>query len=134
MSSESGLINRPPVLLRRSLLADAVASGGVGLLMAVAAAPLEGLLGLPAALMRGAGIFLLFYAAFVLFVGLPARISTAGARTIVAANALWAVASVLLLLSGMVQPTVLGYAFVIGQALVVAVLGLMQYNGLKSAV
>ena len=134
MSSSASLINRPPLLLRRSLLADALASGGVGLLLAVASAPLEGLLGLPAALMRAAGIFLVFYAAFVVFVGASAKIPVAGANTIVAANALWAVASVLLLVSGIVQPTALGYAFVIGQAVVVAVLGVMQYNGLKSAV
>lgn len=133
MSFESGLINRPPVLLRRSLLADAVASGGVGLLLALAAAPLEGLLGLPVSLMRGAGIFLLFYAAFVLVVGMATRISTAGAQTIVAANVLWVLASFGLLFSGMVQPTALGYAFVVGQALVVAALGLAQYQGLKSA-
>ena len=50
----------------------------------------------------------MFYAAFVLVVGLATRISTAGAQTIIAANVLWTIASFVLLFSGMVQPTALG--------------------------
>ena len=53
---------------------------------------------------------------------------------IVAANALWAVASVGMLVSGLVAPTILGYAFVIAQAAVVALLGELQYAGLKRPV
>jgi hypothetical protein len=50
---------------------------------------------------------------------------------IIIANALWVVASIVLLVSGEVAPTLLGYAFVIGQA--VAVLGFaeLQWVGLR---
>jgi hypothetical protein len=47
---------------------------------------------------------------------------------------LWAAASGLLLASGWVAPTALGYAFVIGQAAVVALLGELQYVGLRRPV
>ena len=52
---------------------------------------------------------------------------------VIIANALWAIASALLLVSGWVAPTALGYAFVIAQAVVVALLGELQYMGLRGA-
>ena len=70
---------------------------------------------------------------YVAFVGLAATrgdISRPAVWSIIAANVLWAVASGLLLVSGWVAPTALGYAFVIGQAAVVALLGELQYVGL----
>jgi hypothetical protein len=132
VSTLTGLIDRPPLLLRRALLADAVASGGVGLLMIAGAVPLEGLLGIPAALLRGAGLFLVVYVAFVVYVGTRTTISATGAWTVVAANALWAAGSVLLLISGWIQATALGFAFVLAQALVVALLGGLEYSGLRA--
>jgi hypothetical protein len=117
--------------LRRALMLDAVASGGAGLLMIAGAGLLEGLLGLPAALLRGAGLVLVPYVAFVIWTGSRETISRPAVWAIIAANVLWAAASGLLLVSGWVAPTGLGYAFVIGQALVVAVLGELQYMGLR---
>ena len=121
---------RSSTFLRRALLLDAVASGATGLLLIAAAAPLEGLLGLPAALLRGAGLVLMPYVAFVAFAGTRAAVSHGAVWAVVVANVLWAAASVLLLVSGWVAPTALGYAFVIGQAAVVALLGELQYVGL----
>ncbi len=46
-------------------------------------------------------------------------------------NVLWAVDSLMLLLSGWVAPNVLGYAFVVAQAVVVAVFAEIQYSGLR---
>ena len=117
--------------LRRALLLDAAASGATALLAIAAAGLLEGLLGLPAALLRGAGLVLVPYVAFVIYAGTREAVSRPAVWTIIAANVLWAVASALLLVSGLVAPTALGYAFVIGQALVVALLGELQYVGLR---
>jgi succinate dehydrogenase hydrophobic anchor subunit len=117
--------------LRRALVLDAAASGATGLLMIAAAGLLEGLLGLPAALLRGAGIVLVPYVAFVAFTATRESISRPAVWAIIAANALWAIASALLLVSGLVAPTALGYAFVIFQAAVVALLGELQYMGLR---
>jgi succinate dehydrogenase hydrophobic anchor subunit len=117
--------------LRRALVLDAAASGATGLLMIAAAGLLEGLLGLPAALLRGAGIVLVPYVAFVAFTATRESISRPAVWAIIAANALWAITSALLLVSGLVAPTALGYAFVIFQAAVVALLGELQYMGLR---
>jgi hypothetical protein len=123
--------DQSPTFLRRALMLDAVASGAAGLLMIAGAGLLEGFLGLPAALLRGAGLVLAPYVGFVIWAGTREAISRPAVWTIIAANALWAVASGLLLVSGLVAPTALGHAFVIGQALVVALLGELQYAGLR---
>jgi hypothetical protein len=122
--------NQHSPFLRNALLIDAVASGGTGLLMIAGASLLEGLLGLPAALLRGAGLVLVPYVAFVVWAGTREPIPGAAVWTIIAANAAWAIASAFLLM-GSLTPTLLGYVFVIGQALVVALLGELQYVGLK---
>ena len=52
---------------------------------------------------------------------------------IVGLNALWVAASFGLLASGLVQPTALGIAFVIAQALAVALFAGLQWSGLRRA-
>jgi hypothetical protein len=116
--------------LRRALALDAVASGATAMLVIAAASPLEGLLGLPSALLRGAGLALIPYVAFVIYTATRDTIGVPAVWSIIAANVLWAAASALLLVSGWVAPNVLGYAFVVGQAAVVALLGELQYVGL----
>jgi hypothetical protein len=120
--------------LRRALLLDALASGATGLLLIAGAGLLEELLGLPTVLLRGVGLVLVPYVAFVIFTGTRAAIPPVAVWAIIAANALWATASVLLLISGWVAPTALGYAFVVGQAAVVALLGELQYVGVRRPV
>jgi len=121
----------PNPFLRSLLALDAAASGATGLLLIAGAGWLEDLLGLPVALMREAGLILIPYAAFVAFVGMREAIARSAVWAIITANALWAVASGGLLVSGLVAPTALGYAFVIAQAAVVALMGELQYAGLK---
>lgn len=122
---------QPSPYLRTSLLADAAASGATGLLMIAGAGLLEGWLGLPAALLRTAGLILVPYVMFVIYAGTRERLVPAMVWTVIVANALWTSASLLLLVGGWVAPTMLGYAFVIGQALVVALFGELQYVGLR---
>ena len=123
--------DRSSTFLRRALMLDAVASGATGLLMIAGANLVDGPLGLPAALLRGAGLVLVPYVAFVVWAGTREAISLPAVWAIIAANVLWAAASALLLVSGWVSPSALGYAFVIGQAVVVALLGELQYLGLR---
>lgn len=120
--------------LRFALLADAVASGATGLLAFAGAGILAELLGLPTNLLRYAGLSLLPYVAIVAYVGTRPTISRPAVWAIIAYNTLWAVDSVVLLGSGFVSPTALGYAFVIVQAAAVAGLGALQYVGLRKAV
>ena len=124
-------IDQSPTFLRRALQLDAFASGATALLMIAGAGLVEGLLGLPAALLRGAGLVLVPYVAFVIYTGTREAIPRPAVWAIIAANVLWAAASALLLISGWVAPTGLGYAFVIAQAVVVALLGELQFVGLR---
>jgi hypothetical protein len=119
------------MFLRRALVVDALASGLTGALMIAGAGALQDLLGLPAALLRGAGLVLIPYVAFVAIVAARAHISIPAVWAIVACNAAWTVASFALLIDGFVTPTALGTIFVIGQALAVAALGALQYVALR---
>ena len=126
------LNTRSDTILRYALLADAIASGATGLLMIAGAGLLEGLLGLPATLTREAGL-LVPYVAFVAFVGTRERISRTAVQTTIALNVVWAVCSFGLLVTDYVAPTALGYAFVIGQAAVVALFAELQFIGLRQS-
>ena len=117
--------------LRRVLLADALISGAAGLLMAVGAGFLAILLNLPEALLREAGLVLVPYAVFVAYVATRAQLKRPLVWAIIVANALWALDSVVLLLSGWVAPNALGYAFVIVQSVAVAVIAELQYTGMR---
>jgi hypothetical protein len=125
-------ITSHPNFLRYVLWSDVIASGATGLLMIAAAGVLESFLGLPSTLTREAGLILMPYVAFVAFVAISAQISRAAVWVIIAANAAWTIGSFGLLVSGVVAPTALGYAFVIAQALVVATLAMLQYAGLRT--
>ena len=120
-----------PSLLRRALLAEIVVTGSAGLLLALAAGPLGDLFDLPVALLRIAGVFLLPYTAFVAYVATRAAIPRRGAWAIVGLNLAWAVASLLLLVTGWVDPSGIGIAFVVAQALIVAGFADVQYLGLR---
>jgi len=121
----------PSPLLRQALLSDAVTSAACGLLMLLAAGPLAGLLGLPEALLRVAGAALLPFAAFVAYLGLREQLHRSAVWAVVIVNAVWTADSLLLLVSGWVEPTRAGYAFVIAQALVVLLYAELQYVGLR---
>jgi len=117
--------------LRRVLLADALISGATGLVMAVGAGFLASLLNLPTALLREAGLALLPYALFVAYVATRAQLKRPLVWALIIANALWALDSIALLVSGWIAPNMLGYAFIIAQAVVVAVLAELQYTGMR---
>ena len=119
--------------LRRVLIADAAASAATGLLMVIAAGPLEQWLAIPAGLLRAAGASLIPFAALVAWLALRETVSRAGVWTVIALNVLWVVDSVALLFTGWVQPAMLGYAFVLAQAAAVAVLAELEYVGLRRA-
>ena len=118
--------------LRFALLADAVASGATGLMMIAGADLLTGLLGLPVALMREAGLLLVPYVVLVAFVGTRQSIPHGAVKAIIALNVAWVAGSAGLLVSGLVAPTVLGYCFVIFQAVVVGVFAELQFIGLRA--
>lgn len=119
--------------LRRALVADAAISGATGLLMILGAEALQGLLGLPAALSRSAGLVLLPFVALLVWLATRERAPRAGVWTVIEINALWVIGSLLLVLSGWVALTGLGSAFVLVQAVAVAGFAAVQYAGLRRA-
>ncbi len=121
----------PSPFLRRVLLADAVCSGAMGLLLAALAGPLSRWFGLPLPMLREVGLFLLGFAALVAVLGLRRASPRLLVWVVIIGNALWALDSVLLLVSGWVAPTTLGGLFVVAQALVVALLAELEYVGLR---
>ena len=119
-----------PTFLRGALLVDAVASGATAMLVLAAAGILAELLAIPATLLRGAGLVLIPYVALVAYLGMREHAPRAAVWAVIAVNALWAAASLLLLVSGWIAPNALGHAFVIAQALLVALFGWLQYVAL----
>lgn len=126
-------MNGSPVspLLRGALIADAGMSGAAGLLMGVVPMELGLLLETPPELLRWAGLSLLPFAVFVAWVAMRPTLSRTAVLAVVLCNILWAVDSVLLLLSGWVAPNLLGHAFIIAQALAVGIFAELQFVGLK---
>lgn len=118
-------------LLHRALLADAVVSGATGLALALGAPWLSGRLGLPEELLRGAGMFLVPFAALVGVLGARALPSHGVVWAVVVVNALWVLGSVGLLVAGGVTPTLLGTLFVLAQALIVAVFAEVQFIAVR---
>lgn len=119
------------LFLRRALLADCIFSGASALALALGATPLATLTGLPEALLRETGLFLVVYAALVGW--LVSRIVTARPwiMLVIAGNAVWTVASIVLLLAGTVHPNLLGEIAVVAQAMATGVLAELQYVGLR---
>ena len=115
------------------MLADALASGAMGVLMAAGAGPLAPLLGLPSPLLLWAGLLLIPFARLVARTGMRKQPPSAAAGAIVLVNLAWVAGSVVLLALLPQAPTLLGYAFVAAQALAVLVLALMQWTGLGRA-
>ncbi len=118
-------------LLRRALLADGVVSGTMGVLLALAADPLNDLLDLPTLLLQLAGLSLLPYAAALIYLATRPTIHRRAAWCVIGLNLLWAAESLILLVAGWVDPTTLGIVFVTGQALVVVAFAELHYLGLR---
>jgi hypothetical protein len=120
-----------PTFLRRVLMIDAAISGATGLMLVLGATLVEGLLGLSAGLIFGAGLSLVPFSVLVAWLATREILPRAGVWAVVVCNVLWAADSILLLVSGYVTPTLIGYAFVTAQALVVAILAELEYVGLR---
>lgn len=119
--------------LRRVLLLDAAGCAGMGLLLVTCHGLLSALLNLPVGLLREAGVVLLPFALLLAFLAMRARLPRAAVWAVIAINAIWVIDSVVLLLSGWVQPNLLGYLFVAGQAAFVAVMVELEYIGLRKS-
>ena len=118
-------------LLRFALLLDAAASAATGLLLVAGHELLSPLLGLPVALLLGAGLVSLPYALGLFLLARRERIPAGLGWAVIGFNALWAVESVGILVLGWVQPSTWGLAFVLAQAAAVVVFAELQWWGMR---
>jgi hypothetical protein len=102
-------------------------------MMMIGSDALEQSLGLPAALLRYAGFSLLPFAVFLLYLAARQQSSASPVWAAILLNALWTVDSLLILVTGWVAPTEVGYVLVIAQALGVAMLAALEYVGLRKS-
>ncbi len=89
------------------------------------------LLGLPEALLRETGLFLIAYTALVGWLGARTSLPKGPVILVVAGNAAWTLASIALLLSGAVSPNLFGTIVILAQAIATGVFAELQYVGLR---
>jgi hypothetical protein len=116
--------------LTRWILLDALMSGASGLLLAAGAPWLDSVLGAPTALLVPLGLFLVAYAGSLVLIarrGAPNR----AVLFVVVGNALWFVASVVVVIADWLTLTTAGNVLALAQAAAVALLADLQAIGLR---
>jgi hypothetical protein len=121
----------PSLFLRRAVLADAIVRGAMALLLTIAAGALAPFLNLPEAVLRETGLLLIAYSALVGWLGTRPSMPKALVLVVIAGNAAWTLASIVLLFSGAVTPNLTGEAFVAIQAIATGAFAELQYIGLR---
>jgi len=124
---------QPTVFLRRVLWADAIVSAAVGVVMALGANALQGLLGLPASLLALAGVALFPYAAYVAWLATRRAVPRAAIWAAIVVNLVWAIDCAFALFGSGLRPTWLGEAFIVMQIATVLVFAELEFIGLKRA-
>jgi len=124
---------QPSAFLRRALVADALVSAAVGAVMALGAAPLQGLLGIPSTLLMLAGLALFPYAAYLLWLATRQAVPRAAVWVPIVLNVLWAAECLVFGFTATPHPTLLGEAFIASQVIAVLVFAELEYVGLRRA-
>jgi glucose dehydrogenase len=119
--------------LRLALLADAVVSATAGLVQVAGGAPLSSLLGLPASLLSWSGLFMLVYAASLVWLARGAARPSALVAVVVVGNMIWAAACIAVWALGIVSPSALGVAYLVMQAIAVFALAAWQFTGWRAS-
>jgi hypothetical protein len=118
--------------LRAALGLDALVTGTNGVAYLAAAGPLSDLLGLSPGLLRGAGAFLVGFAALVAVLAHRRAPARPAVLAVVAVNALWAADSLAAAAAGWGSPTGVGTAWIVLQAATVAGFAALQVAALRA--
>lgn len=124
---------QPSVFLRRVLVADALVSAAVGAVMALGAGTLQGLLGLPSAMLMLAGVALFPYAAYLWWLVTRTAVPRAAVWAPIVLNIVWAIDCLLVVFGGSASPTLLGEAFIGVQVVTVLLFAELEFIGLRRA-
>ncbi|TWT15170.1 hypothetical protein [Reyranella sp. CPCC 100927] len=122
------LVDRPE-FLRTVLLVDAVTCVATGALMTIGAELVSRLTQIPQGLLMAAGLSLFPIAAFIAFVATRRPLLRTGVWLVIIGNVGWVLGSVLALVA--IAPNGHGYAFIITQAVAVAILAELEITGLR---
>ena len=117
--------------LKPLLALDAATCAGMGALLLLGSAPIAGVTQVPASLLFWAGASLIPIAAFMGICSRATLVPGWAATLVVLGNLLWVAASILLPVAGLIAPNPLGWAFLIGQAAVVAILAKLEFDALR---
>jgi hypothetical protein len=123
----------PSRSLRHALTADAVVSGGCGLLQLAGGAGLAALLGLSAPLLQATGVFLLGYAALLVMLATRERLDQAWIVLVVTGNLGWSIACVALVALGLISPSAWGLGWMVLQALVPMAFAAWQFTAARAS-
>jgi hypothetical protein len=116
---------------RLALKLDAVVTGLNGIAYLALATVLDSFFGVTTGVQYPVGAFLLLYALGVLAIGTRKEINRTGLTTVIAANLLWFVLSLVVVISDALSPTGAGAVWIVLQSLVVGGFAALQYIGLK---
>jgi hypothetical protein len=119
---------RSPLSLNALLGVDAVTCLGMGVLLAAFSGPIAALTGISAPMLCWAGLLLFPTAAFMAVFARARQVPGWAAFLVIGGNLLWVLASIALPLAGIIAPNFLGWAFLIAQAAVVAVLTFLEWQ------
>lgn len=117
--------------LRLSLRVDSVACAACVPLLVLGSGPLSTLLGLPSALLVGAGLVLLLFAAFLWMTASRPALRPVPVLAAIALNVLWVLGSVAVV--ALFSPTPWGVAFVLVQAVAVTAILVVEALALRRA-
>jgi len=120
--------------LRRILELDAATCVVTGLALLAAAGPVGRLTGIPVPLLFWAGASLLPIAVVMAIAARSVPPVRWMVGLIIAGNLLWIAASLLLPATGIIEPNALGWALLVGQAAVVAILTKLEYDAADSRI
>jgi hypothetical protein len=113
------------------LVVDAAISGATGVLLLAAGGMLAPVLAVSESLLRVAGAILIPFVGLVLYIATRGEVARGGVQLVIALNVAWVAASIMVLFN--VDPSLLGYAFIVVQAIAVAAFAEFQYVGLRKA-
>ncbi|WP_339834716.1 hypothetical protein [uncultured Parvibaculum sp.] len=118
---------------RHAVLADAAASGAMAALFIAGSGIVAQMTGLPAGFLFWVGVAFLPWVAALALIGRAEPPAAGAVEAVVAGNALWVVASIAVLVLRVFDLNAFGVAFVVAQAIVVAILAELQFLGLRRA-
>lgn len=116
-------------VLRRVLAFDAVSGAATGALHLLLASTLANWLGLPGTLLQASGVAIFAFVSLAGWLALQAAPPRGPLMLIVLLNGLWALGCLWLAFGGVFDPTPLGLAYLLVQAVVVFVLAELQWMG-----